>query len=124
MKLLTQQQFEQLKTNGSDQNREKDHFPVVKIFLPGTNCTWLLTEIDPEEPTIAFGLCDLGMGFPELGNVSLEELENTVVRGIYRVERDHTFAAKYPLSVYAEAARMVEAITENENHLKRASVIK
>ena len=119
MKLLTQQQFEQLKTNGSEQNREKDHFPVVKLFIPGTGCTWLLTEIDPEEPTIAFGLCDLGMGFPELGYVSLEELESTVIHGIFRVERDHHFTARYPLSIYTKAARIGDAITEDVSILKK-----
>ncbi|WP_425374772.1 DUF2958 domain-containing protein [Mesorhizobium tamadayense] len=29
--------------------------PVVKLFTSGT--TWLLTELDPDDPTIAFGLC-------------------------------------------------------------------
>jgi hypothetical protein len=42
-----------------------DFPPVVKLFTPDANCTWLLSEIDPEEPDIAFGLCDLGMGSPE-----------------------------------------------------------
>jgi len=53
--------------------------PVVKLFTPDGGCTWLLTEIDPEDPDIAFGLCDLGFGCPELGSVSLSELES--VRG-------------------------------------------
>ncbi|WP_409049689.1 DUF2958 domain-containing protein [Runella sp. MFBS21] len=36
----------------------------------------LLSELNPFEPTIAYGLCDLGRGFPELGYVSLEELKS------------------------------------------------
>ncbi len=39
----------------------------------------LLTEIDPDDHDHAFGLCDLGMGMPELGWVSLQEL--ATVRG-------------------------------------------
>jgi hypothetical protein len=31
----------------------------------------LLTELDPEDPDLALGLCDLGMGFPEIRRVRL-----------------------------------------------------
>ncbi len=121
MKLITKEQLEQLKRNGSPENRDKDHKPVIKLFLPGTNFTWLLTEINPEEPTIAFDLCDLGMGFPELGYVSLEELESLRVHGVFKVERDLHFKAKYPISIYAKAASLEETITEDEEKLKEAA---
>ena len=55
---------------------EADFVPVVKLFTPDAGCTWLLSELDPEDPDIAFGLCDLGMGFPELGAVRISELES------------------------------------------------
>jgi hypothetical protein len=48
-----------------------DPRPVVKLFTPGAGAAWLLTELDPDDPDIAFGLCDLGLGFPELGSVRL-----------------------------------------------------
>ena len=35
--------------------------PVVKLFTPDGAATWLLTELDPEDPDRAFGLCDLGL---------------------------------------------------------------
>jgi hypothetical protein len=38
--------------------------------------TWLLTELDPEDGDLAFGLCDLGTGFPELASVRISELES------------------------------------------------
>jgi Protein of unknown function (DUF2958) len=82
------------------------HYPVVKLFTPDANATWLLTEIDPEEPDIAFGLCDLGAGFPELGNVSLAEI--ATLRGCLGlpVERDRHFTATKTLGDYAlEASR-------------------
>jgi len=37
---------------------------------------WLLTEIDPVHTDRAYGLCDCGHGLPELGFVSLRDLEN------------------------------------------------
>ena len=85
---------------------DRDHLPVVKLFTPDAGATWLLTECDPDEPDRLFGLCDLGLGCPELGYVSLAEI--TEVRGQLGlpVERDITFAADKPLSAYAEEARI------------------
>jgi hypothetical protein len=67
----------------------------VKWF--GGPATWLITEYDPVE-RIAFGWCDLGLGFPELGYVSLTEVEELRV-GILRqrIERDLWFTPR-PLS--------------------------
>ena len=45
----------------------------VKVFTPDAGATWWLSEYDPRE-MLAFGLCDLGLGFPELGYVSIAEL--------------------------------------------------
>lgn len=120
MKLLTNPQIATLTENGQPQNRDKDHFPVVKLFTPDAQATWLLTEIDHEEPSIAFGLCDLGMGFPELGNVSLDEIASLRGKLGLPVERDRHFEAKYPISVYAEAARMNDMFTDNASLLKQA----
>jgi Protein of unknown function (DUF2958) len=82
MKLLTADIRNRLIRNGHlrqqrqlEDKPEPDFWPVVKLFTPDAGCTWLLTEIDPEDPDIAFGLCDLGMGCPELGPVSLSELQ-------------------------------------------------
>jgi hypothetical protein len=66
--------------------------------------------MDPHEPDILFGLCDLGMGFPELGSVRLSELQS--VRGPLGlgIERDLMFTAAHPLSAYARAAREAGSI--------------
>lgn len=56
-------------TEGSLTDRQ-----AVWLFTPDANADWLLWEYDPEE-RIAFGLCDLGLGFPELGSVSIVEVE-------------------------------------------------
>jgi len=112
MELLTADIRERLLANGrlrlEFQMRgevEPDFLPVVKLFTPDAGCTWLLTELDPEDTDIAFGLCDLGMGYPELGSVSLSELES--VRGSLGlpIERDLSFRATKTLSAYADEAR-------------------
>jgi hypothetical protein len=46
---------------------------VVKLFTPDVGAIWLLTEIDPDDHDHAFGLCDLGLGAPEIGWVSLND---------------------------------------------------
>ena len=106
-RLLTDEQRTLMLANGACTagGAEVDYAPVVKLFTPDAQCTWLLTELDPVDPDIAFGLCDLGMGFPELGCVRISELQR--VRGPMglRVERDLYFAPDRTLSQYADAAR-------------------
>ena len=47
----------------------------------GGACDWYISEIgEAGDPLRAYGLCDLGHGFPELGYVSIEELIRT--RGV------------------------------------------
>ena len=82
-----------------------DFLPVVKLFTLDAACTWLLSEIDPEEPDIAFGLCDLGMGFPELGSVLISELESIRGKLGLPIERDRHFQPYKTLSAYADEAR-------------------
>lgn len=81
-----------------------DLMPVVKLFTPWTNCTWLLTEYDPAN-NILYGLCDLGTQCPELGYVFLDELEQFKGPGGLTIERDLSFKPEYTLSVYARMAR-------------------
>lgn len=85
---------------------ERDHFPVLKLFLAGTGATWLITEVDLDEPDRLFGLCDLGLGFPEMGFVSLDEIREIRSRLGLPVERDMHFVADKPLSAYAEEAQI------------------
>jgi len=100
---------------------ETDHVPVVKFFDPTGAATWLITEMMPDEPDILFGLCDLGMGCPELGYVSLAELESVTGRLGLGIERDLYFTARFPLSVYARAAQIAGSITESEQALAHAA---
>ena len=82
--------------------------PALKLFNPVGGATWLLTELDDEDNL--FGLCDLGMGCPELGYVSLAELQNFRGRMGLGIERDRWFKANKTLADYAEEARQKERI--------------
>ncbi len=78
---------------------ETDPMPVVKFFDPTGAATWLLTDMMPGEPDILFGLCDLGMSYPELGYVSLSELQNVKGRLGLGIERDLHFIGTFPLYI-------------------------
>jgi len=109
MELFTKQQYELLIKNGSDQNPEKDHRPEVMLFMTNTNWVWLLSELDPNNPDIAFGLCDLGVGCPELGYVSISELKEAQCSLSY-LERNSSFKGSFPISVYANAAHKMDVL--------------
>ncbi|HET6941372.1 MAG TPA: DUF2958 domain-containing protein [Sphingomicrobium sp.] len=96
----------ELLANGKKTKAGGDHDlrPVVKLFTPDANCTWLLTEIDSDDPDLAFGLCDLGLGYPELGLVSLAALASVRGRFGLPVERDTSFRPNRTLNAYADAA--------------------
>ncbi|MGO1160866.1 DUF2958 domain-containing protein [Brucella sp. C7-11G] len=107
MMLLTAQQRLKLAENGQD--CETDHVPVVKLFTPWANATWLLKDMLPDGDT-CFGLCDLGLGEPELGYVSLKELEKLRGPAGLRVERDLHFETELPLSRWTKVARIAGRI--------------
>ena len=111
MKLITSVRRQKLLENGraqraaiDRQDQCLDFEPVVKLFTPDGNATWLLTELNPDID-LAFGLCDLGLGEPELGYVSLSEL--AAVRGPLGLplERDLHFVPTRTIAAYAELAR-------------------
>jgi hypothetical protein len=115
MTLITKALTEQLLANGRAQraaidrgDEALDFKPVVKLFTPDAQCTWLLTELDSHD--LAFGLCDLGMGEPELGYVSLVELQSVRGKLGLPVERDLHFEADKSISAYAEEARQLRRI--------------
>lgn len=67
MTLLTDALRAILLANGSaNAGREDtiDFKPVVKLFCPWGGTTWLLTEVDPEDPDIAFGLATSAWAAP------------------------------------------------------------
>ena len=126
MKLLTPELETQLRANRTARldalergDREPDPLPVVRLFNPVGAATWLATELD--EDGIFFGLADLGFGCPELGSFALTELEAIRLPFGLTIERDLHFAARHPLSAYAEAARGAGSIVLGEQRLRRAA---
>ena len=117
--LFTERQFARLLANGKATLADPSHdpWPVVKLFTPDAGAVWLVTEIDPEEPSRLWALCDLGLGFAEYGTVGLAELEELRGKLGLPVERDLSFKAEGPISAYiavsAPAGRIIERLPKD-----------
>ena len=94
-----------LKKNAPADHRDLEAYPVVKLFTPYANAVWLLSSVDPNNPDRAFGLCDLGLGEPELGYVSLVELNALEARAGILVEQDADFLSGTSLRLLLRAAK-------------------
>ena len=123
--LFTKAISEKLLANGRRRRRDPesaDFAPVVKLFGGGAH-TFLISEANPDDPDLLYGLADVGQGCPELGYLRRSELENLRFpygddaprmprdrptlerRGGLPLERDRWFRPAGPLSAYADAAR-------------------
>src|SRR5438128_12609578 len=105
MPLITDEQRAQMLGHGAARARGEtvDPQPVVKLHTLDAGAVWLLTDLDADGDR-AYGLCDSGIGAPELGHVSLAALEGMRgPRGI-RVVADPHFRPKQALSAYASDA--------------------
>ena len=110
--LITEEQRALLLANGARFERDEDFDPppVVKLFTPDGAATWLLASLEPECPDIAFGLCDLGFGCPEMGSVYLSEIAALRGKLGLPVEHDLHFRPNKCLSAYARDARRAGVI--------------
>ena len=86
-----------------------DPQPVAHLYLPGSNHQWLLTDLHTHDD-VAFGLCDLGAGFPELGYVDLREVLAATASVNAELRCNLAFRPVAPLSEYAEQARRAQRI--------------
>jgi len=105
MPLITDEQRAQMLGHGAARARGEtiDPYPVVKLYTLDAGAAWLLTDLDADGDR-AYGLCDSGIGAPELGHVSLAALD--AMRGPrgMRVVADPHFRPRQALSVYASTA--------------------
>ena len=113
MALITDEQRMQMLTNGVARARGEaiDPYPVVKLHTLDAGAVWLLVSLDADGDQ-AYGLCDAGIGFPELGTVSLSALEG--VRGPrgLRIVADPHFKPRQSLSAYAAEAMRDGSISD------------
>lgn len=88
MKLLTKELEKKLPALYSQEEVED---PMVRahFFDPCGAANWWITEGEQfDEDYLMFGLCDLGLGCPELGYASMSELQSVKGRMGIGIERD------------------------------------
>lgn len=79
----------------------KEEKQVFVHYFVG-NCNWYLMELDQEE-WLAFGWCDLGQGYPELGYFSVHELGSIQATGRLRfVDQDGSVTHEGTMPIYVE----------------------
>ena len=118
MSLIPENLRPQLLANGNHPGH--DHVPLVALFVADGPGAWLISEIQPYDHDVVFGLIDYGFAVPQIGAFTLTELDRLIRLGV-KVARDPLFVGRHPLSVYAEAARVQRAITIIPSQLDAAA---
>jgi hypothetical protein len=105
--LITEDERVQLLANGQARAAGQctDLLPVIRLFTPDAHATWLLAALDPADSDTAWGVVDLGIGMPELGEIKLSVLASIVGPNKLPVMRDRYFQAVRPLSGYLRLAQ-------------------
>jgi len=114
MKLLAKPDLERLARNRRNAAADPayDPAPVVKLFTPDAGASCLLAWTEPGDPDLAFGLCDLGLGSPELGSVRLSEiLEVRGQRGA-TCRAGPALRANGTIGAHADAARRAGRVVD------------
>ena len=106
-RLTTEDEHRQLLAHGQARAAGEaiDPLPVVRLFTPDAHATWLLAALNPADGDTAWGLIDLGLGMPDLGEIKLSDLAAIVGPRQQLVMRDRYFQAVRPLSEYLRLAR-------------------
>lgn len=113
MAFLTNEQRRQMLANGVARARGEatDPYPVLKLYTPDAGASWVLTALDADGD-LAYGLIDLGIGFPELGLVSLKMLAGIKGPKGRPVAVEPGYKARKPLSAYVADAERDGMITD------------
>ncbi len=114
--LLSEFQRARLEANGREQAlvkgtaHEIDFEPVARLHDQEEGTVWLLTEIDPDQPHKAWGLClgDPVCPEPHMGSVNVNELAAVKEAGLLTV--DQSFAPAGPVSDYLFRAQALDTL--------------
>ena len=111
MELITATMRKKLLHNGTLQRKrfyagkpDLDFRPIVKLFRGDGACRWLISELNPIYPDMAWGLCDLGLGSVELGMFRISEIQAHALPPSFPIERDKFFKAEKTIGEYTEEA--------------------
>lgn len=119
MILITDELRARLLANGAA-GVETDHVPVVKLFDPSRAATGLSPNCMPTAIRCSASAISV-LDFLNSAAPALPNLKASGDRSVSVSDCDLHFEARFPLSVYAEAARIAGHITEAERLLRQAA---
>ncbi|MCH5716693.1 DUF2958 domain-containing protein [Niabella hibiscisoli] len=96
-----------------------DKVPAAKLFIPGTGCAWLITELNRYNQSKGSGLIDLGNNNVTFGEIDIDEIVSFAVGQANHVRRDPYFIGKYPIRTYLSAAKAYGFIVEQDTLLAK-----
>jgi len=113
MALLTGVQQRQMLAHGEARARGEtiDPYPVAKLYTPDAGACWILVSL-ASDGDLAYGLIDVGTGFPELGEVSLAMLEGLRGPRGMAVAMEPGYQPRKTLSAYVADAKRDGMVTE------------
>ena len=118
MDIFTEDQIEELLHNGGPDWTRDDHFPVAKLYIPGTKCVWLFTELKPDDPNKGMALF-VDDGQTIYRHLDIQKLidETPEVYPGNTVCLDTDFVAANPISDFRFAATTLGYIIDDPDDL-------
>lgn len=114
MFLFSKPELVRLIENAHSITNNMEMIPAAKLYIPQTGYTWLLTELNPDNPTQGMGLIDLSGGYIYYGYISIDGIVNMGKQKGIATRRDPYFTGKYPVKTYLQAALTYGFITDQE----------
>ncbi len=112
--MFTEQQKTELLNNGQSQNSGKNHIPVAYIEARKIGFSFLITEINPQNTDLVFGLCDYDCDL-RFSSFSIKELEKDLEDRKSSLSANLDFLGRHPIAVYAKVAKEVGTIVIDDN---------
>jgi hypothetical protein len=72
----------------------EDRVPVVRLVDAARGAEYILTALNPRQANVYWGLADLGLGSPEIGEISLGAICEYYLASNKALVRDATFDPK------------------------------
>ncbi len=121
LNLFTDEQLEQMRENGKPENHGKDHVPVGFLLSTRTRNQYLLTELSPDHPHLAYGILDIRNVGIDIGFIDLMELARQAILTEQLENPDSlipdcgAFRGTHKLSEYLKASQIKGFLYTNDS---------
>lgn len=121
LSLFADAQREMLLENGAEKQTRKNHIPAAYLQIRKLGYSFLITELNPDNPTKAYGLSSYGIDL-RIGTIDLVELMDVVKKNDTAIESSKHFLGKHRLAVYAKVADEFGTIAVDDSDMGYGSI--